>query len=174
MENYFDFYRISFKVILIYFSCESILYNEEISQKLVIFVKTATNENNYQIQKNGIKLLGKLLRHLSKTSREDIIKYMIDISNSKVFYTRRLFFPFFETIVEQYSFKFLSEYSLIEKIMKFLSDNNILSLICFFRLLPKFYYFISNDSKLKYQLEYKMEILKKDSKDRELQQVKNV
>lgn len=116
-------------------------------------------------------MLGKLLGHISKTSRDDIIKFMVEISNSKVFYTRRLFFPFFETVIDQYSFKFVTETSLVDKIMKFLNDNT-LSLICFFKLLPKFYYIVSNDLKMKYQLEYKIEILKQESKDKELLKVK--
>ena len=117
-----------------------------------------------------MKLLAYLIRYTNKTTRDEIIRYSFEMINSKLYFTRRMFFPYFEKIIELYSTNFIIEHSFLEKITRFLADNTI-ALINLFKLLPKFYLVVSNDSKLKNQLEMKMKLIKQESNDKELLQV---
>jgi hypothetical protein len=118
-----------------------------------------------------MQLYAILIKYSSKQIREEIIKYIsIDICGSKTYFTRRLFFPFLKIVIEQYSSNFLVEQGIIEKSIKYLQENT-LGVLQLLKLLPKFYFMMSNDPKVKYQLEFKLKQLKLETKDSELLQV---
>jgi hypothetical protein len=114
-----------------------------------------------------MKLMAKCIKFINKSNRDEIMGYTIEIANSKTYYTRRLFYPFFETILTQYSSNFIIENNLLQTVMKFMEDNNH-SLYTFLKILPKIYFMIYNDLIVKNKLENRLKALKHESKDKEI------
>lgn len=145
-----------------------ILY-EDFGTDLLNLSKTLINSDCYQVQSQAVKLLVKLLRYGNSKIRNEVLIFSESLISSTNFFIRRLYFIFFEDAIIILSTNFIFENRIIDNVFKFLNDSCYLNIIRFFKFIPKFYYILSSEVKLKFLINSKMDMIRKSKpKDNEL------
>ena len=160
--------------------CEIIFENLDFLNKFYAFImeflktseKDSNNLNkNFKILKLACKTLPYILKYSNKNTRDEILKFVEkEFVDSKSFYRRRYFFPFFKKCVKIFSITYLKENLLIENMKKFINDN-----CCFIRglimTLKLIVPLITEDIKLKNSIFSNLEEIKNSTKDAEIKKV---
>jgi hypothetical protein len=145
-----------------------ILY-DEMCNELYTLANDILYQSNFDLQKDLIKLLTRLLRYGDNKIRNNVMNLSENIINSTNFYVRRLYFVFFEECFNVLSTKFLFEKKIVNNLFKLLNDSCPLNVIHFFKFIPKFYFFLKDEMNLKFLIDSKIHNLKSsNSKDAEL------
>ena len=141
--------------------------NDEFNIKIFSQVKRLVKEENLQVKIECMKILAKVIKFSGKIIKEEVLKYIeSEIINSKSFYTRKLFFYFFEDCLEILSLNFIKEKNLIDNLFKLFSENNIYFIIKVLSFIPSIYHSLYEDSKLKNVISSRIEYSKNNySKD---------
>lgn len=161
--------------------CEIIFENNEFLNKIYPFVldllriteKDTCNLNkNYKVIKVACKVLTFILKYSYKNIREDIIKFVEkEFVESKSFFRRRYFIPFFIKCVEIFSILYLKDNLLLDLFVKFINGSS-----CLFRnltpILKNLVPLITEDIKLKNIIFSKLEEIRNVTNDREIIRVK--
>ena len=137
----------------------------EFDYTLVNFIKKNLNFENYQIQIETVQLMALKLRY---SRNKDTIFKIIDyyFFHSSSFYSKRLFFTFFSKCLEIFSFSFIFENGILEKLLKFLDSSEIY--ICKVVALLKEFYPLIEDNRTKFIILNKLELLRKNLKEGQL------
>jgi hypothetical protein len=126
---------------------------------------------NYKVLKQAFKILAIVVKYAAKNIKEEIIKYIEkEFVNNKSFYKRRYYFPFFKKSMEIMSISFLKENSLVDYLVKFLSDTNLF-IKSSLDLIKKIFPLIYDDLKIKSNIELKLEKLRGVGSDFETHKV---
>lgn len=97
----------------------------------------------------------------SKTQEELIKFFENEFFLNKNFYKRRLYFNFFDECNELFSMKFNVDYGILDNIIKFFDDNNLI-ITKLFQILPSFYPLILEHTRIKFIVLNKLEYFRKN------------
>jgi hypothetical protein len=147
------------KIVKIIVLMENFLFTTKLYN---IVMKFLNDQNSVLPLKNvAMKILAHCLRFCKKTEKDEIIRYLEkDIIESKNYYIRRLYFPFFQEALNIFSISALMQYSIFDIILKFLNDNKLIQANIISNL-KDFYPLIFTDNRIKFMINSKMENLKK-------------
>jgi hypothetical protein len=119
----------------------------------------------FETKIDSVKILAKLCK--SKLIWDDLIKFIdSNILTSKNFYNRRLYLYFFEELIKNLSYKFLTEKGQIEELMKLINDNN--QILSKFLKIIKLFFPLVTDDKIKFLIYNKLEAVRKQIKNKEI------
>jgi len=147
------------KIVKVIFLMEKFIFTTRLHN---VVMKFLIDENSVLPLKNtSMKILAHCLRYCKKTEKDEIIRYLEkEIIDSKNYYIRRLYFPFFQEAISIFSISALMQYQIFENILKFLNDNKLMQAKIISNL-KDFYPLIFTESRIKFLVNNKMDNLKK-------------
>jgi len=108
-------------------------------------------KENFQIQRLALKLLTKVLRYATSFHiRVDILSHMMNsFLNSESFYQRRLYFYFFDELLNFFSMNYLKENMVLDNLNVLFNDTSAINKSILIKTLEKFYDLLKDDNVLK-------------------------
>jgi len=105
-------------------------------------------KENFQIQRLALKLLTKVLRYATSFHiRVDILSRMMNsFLNSQSFYQRRLYFYFFDELLNLCSINYLKENKVLDNLNVLFNDTSAINKSILIKTLEKFYYLLKDDN----------------------------
>ena len=155
---------------------EFIFESFDFTSKIYFFIIKILQDinSNIPLKVSAMNIIPFLLKYGKRAEKEDLIKFLDkEILFNKSFYNRRLYLTFLEHAIKNFSFFSLVYFQIVENFVKLLQDNNII-ISKVLSLLKNVIPFIYLDSKLKYILLDKIDILRKiNTNDYEVNRVEN-
>ena len=129
---------------------------------LNVVMKFLYDDNAVLPLKNiSMRTLAHLLRYCKKTEKDEICRFLEkEIIDSKNYYVRRLYFPFFEEAISLFSISALLQFQIFDNILKFLNDNKLMQAKIISKL-KQFYPLIFSENKFKFMVNSKLDNFKK-------------
>jgi hypothetical protein len=128
----------------------------------IVVMKFLYDQNSVLPLKNvSMKTLAHCLFFCKKSEKDNIIRYLEkEIIDSKNYYKRRLYFPFFQEAISLHSISSLMQYQIFDHILKFLNDNKLMQAKVILNL-KDFYPLVFTDNRIKFLINSKIDNLKK-------------
>lgn len=171
--------QVNWRIAIIFF--DKIIKIEVLFEKTIfttklydITMKFLLDENsNVRVKTAVMKAMPYLLKFCKKSEKDEIIRYIEkEVIESKSFYKRRLYFPFFEESIKVFCIASLLNYQIIDYVLKFFNDNKLMQ-AKLIKILKYFYPLIFTEMRIKFIINSKLDNLRKMGNfDYELTRVK--
>ncbi len=143
--------------------CEFLFQNTNFNSKIFIFITKILKDGNLNIplHQSLIETFPFLIKYGMKSEKDEINRIIIrEIFESKSFYARRLFFPYFQSALKVFSVSFLIHNHTMDNFLKLLDDNKLFQVKCI-SMIKNFYPILVNDTKIKNHVANKLEEIKR-------------